>query len=191
MSRAGDEAGVDSAVGTAVRDAVRERIRTVFERSVKTLERRPAMGQGTAVTRVRVEEGMHCRIEDGRWRLEADLSEKAGGGGAAPDPGVLGRSALGSCLAMAYVSWAAWLEVPLEALEVVVEADYDARGQYGVGEVDAGYQQVRCRVRLTSPAPETELRHLAEEAEAHCPYLDVFRRAQEVSLELDLRRSEG
>lgn len=183
--------GGPAAAGADAELEVRERIRTVFERSVKTLERRPAMGQGTAVTRVRVGEGMHCRIEDGAWSLEADLPEKAGGRGAAPDPGVLGRSALGSCLAMAYVSWAAWLGVPIDSLQIDVEADYDARGQYGIGEVDAGYQQVRCRIRILSDATDDTLRELSEEVHAHCPYLDVFRRAQDVRCEVEVASPSG
>lgn len=182
--------GGETAAGAESSREDRARIRTVFERSVKTLELRPAMGQGTAITRVRVDQGMHCRIEDGIWRLEADLSEKAGGRGAAPDPGVLGRSALGSCLAMAYVSWAAWLDVPLDSLQVEVEGDYDARGQYGVGDVDPGYRQVRCRVRLASPATDDAIRELSERAQANCPYLDVFRRAQDVRCEVEIDRGE-
>jgi len=157
-----------------------ERIRTTFERSVKALTLRPAMGQGTAVTKVRVRDGMTCDIEDGRWSLVADLSEKSGGTGAGPDPGVLGRAALGSCLAMSYAKWAAARGVPISGVEVEIQADYDARGEYGIEDVSPGYLEVRYVVTVESAAPEEEILSLLDEADTYTPWLDVFARPQEL-----------
>jgi uncharacterized OsmC-like protein len=168
-----------------------ERYRAAFDRSVKALSKRPALGQGTSVTRARVREGLVCEIEDGKWKLTADLSEKGGGTGAGPDPGVLGRSALASCLAMAYLLWAARLEVPVEGLEVEVQADYDVRGQYGLGDLRPGYREVRYVVSITSPASEEAIHQLVEQAEEHCPYLDVFARPQEMRRELRILQPAG
>ena len=171
--------------------AADERIRTAFRRSRKALAARPAFGQGTATTRLRLTDGLRCEVEDGRWRLEADLSEKGGGEGAAPDPGVFGRSALATCLAMAYKQWAVHLEVPLEALEVDVEADYDTRGQYGVGDVSPGYAAVRYVVRFETTADEGDVARLNDAVEAHCPWLDDFRRPLAVSGRVETRRPGG
>ena len=45
---------------------------------------------------------------------------------------------------MGYAMWAARLGVEMESLEVVVEADYDTRGELGVwDDVPPGYLQVR------------------------------------------------
>jgi uncharacterized OsmC-like protein len=53
---------------------------------------------------------------------------------------VLGRGALGSCLALGYAMWAIRLDVPIESLEVDVEADYDTRGELGVADdIPPGY----------------------------------------------------
>jgi hypothetical protein len=76
--------------------------------------------QGTAVTRVRLVDGLACEIEEGAWKLVADMSPKSGGEGKGPNPGILGRGALGSCLAIGYAMWAARLGVPLTSLEVEV-----------------------------------------------------------------------
>ena len=76
-----------------------DRIRTAFARNRKAVTLRPSVGQGTAVTRVRVDEGLTCRVQDGAWELTTGMSRKTGGTGEAPDPGVFGRAALGSCLA--------------------------------------------------------------------------------------------
>jgi uncharacterized OsmC-like protein len=97
----------------------------------------------------------------------------------------LGRAALGSCLAFGYAMWAARLGVPIDALEVVVEADYDSRGELGVADdVPPGYLQVRYRVNVTSPAPEEDVRRLVETADRYSPYRDVFARAHDMRREL-------
>ena len=80
-----------------------QRIKTAFERNAQALQLRPALGQKTAVTSVRVVDGLKCEIAEGDWKIVADLGENRGGNNAGPTPGVLGRGALGSCLAMGYI----------------------------------------------------------------------------------------
>ncbi|HVS03145.1 MAG TPA: OsmC family protein [Thermoanaerobaculia bacterium] len=168
-----------------------ERIRVAFERNQKALRLRPGVGRGTATTRVRVTEGLICDVEEGPWRLTVDMGDKHGGTGAGPNPGVLGRAALGSCLAIGYQTWAAHLGVPIEALEVEVQADYDGGGTYATADVPAGYLQVRCAVTVTSPAPDAEVMRVLDEADAHSSYRDVFARAHDVRREVRLRRPGG
>jgi uncharacterized OsmC-like protein len=156
------------------------RIKEAFERSARAMMLRPALGQVTAVTRVRVREGLICDVEEGSWKLTADLSEKHGGADAGPNPGTLGRAALGCCLAMGYVRWAAKLGIPLSNVEIEVQADFDARGEYGVADLPPGYEEVRYVVTIESDAPEADVRHLLDIADAHASYLDVFSRAQDV-----------
>jgi uncharacterized OsmC-like protein len=154
------------------------RIRAAFERNVNTLSQRPAVGQKTYITTVRVRHGLTCDIEEGPWRLTADLTATCGGNEAGPTPGTLGRAALGSCLVISYMMWAAWLGIPLAQVAVEVHADADARGLYGVDNAPAGYTNVRYVVSLTSPAPKDDLLRVLDTAEAHSPYMDVFRREQ-------------
>ena len=70
------------------------------ERSARALTLRPSLGRSTGVSRARVSNGLTCQIEEGPWKLVADLPAQVGGDAAGPTPGVLGRAALGSCLAM-------------------------------------------------------------------------------------------
>ena len=163
----------------------REQLRSILERNAKALSLRPSLGQGTAKTRVRLKPGLECEIEEGAWKLTAGMGEKSGGTNAGPNPGILGRGALGSCLAIGYAMWAARLGVPIESLEVEVEADYDGRGELGVSDdVPPGYTQVRYRVTVTSPAPEEAVRRMIDTADKYSPYRDVYARAH------DVRRSE-
>src|SRR2546425_12473649 len=146
-----------------------ERIRMAFERNAKAAELRPTVARGTAVTKVRLREGLTCEVEEGKWRLTADLGEKSGGSDRGPNPGIFGRAALGSRLAIGYAMWSARRGVPLTRLEVEVQADYDSRGELGGAEGSPAYSQVRCVVTVESPAPEAEVRKGLEEAESHSP----------------------
>lgn len=159
------------------RDGAR-RVRESFARSEKALGIRPSLGKKTARSTTVLEEGVRCEVKEGRWSITSDISEKAGGTGAGPDPGVLARAALGSCLAMAYAQWAAHLDVTVERITVEVEADFDAGAQYGVTDVPPGYTEVRYSVVVVSPDPEARVREAIDRAERHCPNLDVFARAQ-------------
>jgi uncharacterized OsmC-like protein len=164
-------------------------IKTAFERNGRAIELRPAVGQKTAVTKVRVVQGVHCEAEEGRWKVVADASEKSGGTAMGPDPGLLVRSALGTCLAMGYVIWAAHLGVPLRDVEVEIHADFDARGQHGVAGIPAGYSEIRYLVRIVSDAPEADIQRVVESADRASMVGDVFRRAHTLTRTLTITRS--
>ena len=157
-------------------------IRTAIERNVKAVSLRPSVGQGTAVTRARLRPGLSCEIEEGPWRFVAGMTEKYGGNNAGPNPGVYGRAALASCLAIGYSMWAARLEVQIDALEVEVHADYDVRGELGVSDsVSPGYSDIRCVVTVESPAAEADVLRVLDTADRHSSWLDDYRRALPVS----------
>lgn len=160
-------------------------VREALERAAKAVSLRPAVGQGTAVTKVRLLPGLAAEAVEGPWRLTVGMTEKYGGSEAAPNPGVYGRTALGSCLAIGYAMWAARLGVPLDALEVDIQADYDVRGELGVAdEVRPGYLRMRYVVRIETPAAEADVLRLLDTAERYSSYLDDF--ANPVPLEREV-----
>jgi uncharacterized OsmC-like protein len=142
-------------------------IRRITERNVGVLALKPTRGHLTAATRARWMDGLRCQIEEGPWQLAADMPLKASGEESAPTPGMLGRGALASCLVIGVATWAARLGVPVEGLEVEVEADFDARGELGMGGVSPGYSEVRYAVQIESPAPEAEVDQVLALAERH------------------------
>ncbi len=153
-------------------------IREIVERNIQVLAAKPSRGQRTCATRARLVDGLRCEIEEGAWKFAADLPAKLGGDDSAPTPGALGRGALASCLTMGITIWAARLGVPIDAVEVEVQADFDARGELGMGDgVPPGYLEVRYAVSIQSPASRHDLDRLLDMAERHSPYLDVFGRA--------------
>jgi uncharacterized OsmC-like protein len=147
-------------------------------RITRALELKPELGLGTGISTARITNGLTCSIREGQWELNADMPIQVGGSGSAPTPGVLGRAALGSCLAIGYMIWAAKLNVQIDDLEVEVQADWDDGGTFGTAEVPAGYSEVRYSVQIQSNASESDLMKVIEAGDAHSPYLDVFRRQQ-------------
>jgi len=164
-----------------------EKLQKAMERNIRAIDLRPSIGRGTAVTRVRIRDGCTADIEDGGWKLIADESVKDGGNGEGPDPGVYGRAALGSCVAMGYAQWAAKFGVPLDTIEVDVEADYDAVTMFGLDDSrPAGWSAMRYVVRIESSAPEADVQRVIDYADAHSPLLDDFSRPLSVTRELHI-----
>lgn len=162
-----------------------EVIKSALERNARAVAARPSVGQGTAVTNVHWRHGLTCEAEEGSWKITVGMTDKYGGDNAGPNPGVYGRTALGSCLAIGYAMWAARMNVPLRSLDVEVHADYDVRGELGVDDsVRPGYKAMRVIVSIESDAPESDVAAMLEVAERHSSYLDDFRNPVPVTREL-------
>jgi uncharacterized OsmC-like protein len=143
-----------------------ETIRTAVERNARAVELRPSVGQGTAVTKVRLKPGLACEVEDGQWKFTVGMTEAYGGSNVGPNPGVYGRGAVGSCLAIGYSIWAARLGVPITALEVEIQADFDARGELAVSDtVRPGYLAMRYVVTVESSAASEDILRVLDAAD--------------------------
>ena len=150
-------------------------IRTALERNAKAVSLKPSVGQGTAVTRVTLRPGLACDVEEGDWKFVAGMSPKYGGSNEGPNPGIFGRAALGTCLAISYGMWAARLDVPLESVEVDIHADYDVRGELAVSpDVRPAYSAVRYVVRVESQASEVDVLRVLDTADRYSSYVDLF-----------------
>ncbi len=168
-------------------DGTTERIRAAFDRGRRALALRPALGRKTVLTQVRATDGLQCRIEEGPWVVETDMSEKSGGTGAHVNPGILGRGAVGSCLAVGIMQWAALRGVELTAVSVDVEVDMDLRGDYGVGLVPPGYEEIRVAVRVESPEDPALVESVVAEAEEYSAWLAIRRQPQRVRASVHVR----
>jgi uncharacterized OsmC-like protein len=156
-----------------------EKVRSGFLRVASALTQRPAFGHGTACSKASITDGLTCEVREGDWTFIADMPERAGGNGAGPTPGVYGRAALGSCLAIGYMMKAAMMDIPVASLEVEVQADYDDGALFGTAPgVPPGYLEIRYTVTIDSTAPGELIIQMLDEADRHSPYLDVFSRAQ-------------
>jgi len=156
------------------------KIKTAIERSKKAITLKPALGRGTGISKARITSGLACEIVEGKWKLVADMPEGVGGDQSGPTPGVYGRAALGSCLAMGYMMRAAELEIPIDSIEVEVQADFDDAALLGVAAegVPPGYHEIRYTVNIVSDANNEDINRIIEEGDQRSPYLDVFARGQ-------------
>jgi len=164
------------------------KIREALERNIRAVAARQSIGRGTAITKVRLGAGLTCEVEDGPWRLQVGMHEKYGGSNSGPNPGVVGRAAFGSCLAIGYAMWAARLGVAIDGIEVEVQADYDVRGELGVSDdVPPGYGEVRYLVTVESGASEADIGRVLDTADGHSSWRDVFARAIPLRREVRIR----
>jgi uncharacterized OsmC-like protein len=164
-----------------------ERIRDAIDRVANAVSARPAVGQGTAVTKIRLRPGLACDVEEGPWRFSVGMTDKYGGTNSGPNPGVYGRAAVGSCLAIGYSMWAARLGVPIDALEVEVHASYDTRGELAVSDdVPPGYLGIRYVVSVESSASEAEVMRVLDTADRYSSWRDDMTRSVPVTREVRL-----
>jgi uncharacterized OsmC-like protein len=163
-----------------------ESIKTAMERSIKAITLRPAIGQGKETMTVVTSADGLCTMTDGDDRITVDMPKEFGGGGTTPGPGFFVRTALGPCLSLGYLSWAAYLGVPVNQIRMEIDTEYDLRGEYGIDEeVTCGYTVVRVVVEVDSPAPHAEIERVVETAEAHSFMRAIF--AEEHRVERELR----
>ena len=166
-------------------------IKTAFERSAKAISLKPSLGDGTRSSRVRIINGLTCEFTEGPWRFVADMPAQAGGNGEGPTPGVYGRGALGSCIAIGYMMYGAKMGVPIDSLEVQVECDFNDGALFGVfEEMDPGYSEVRYTVTVVSDAPEEDVMKVIDEGDKHSPYLDVFSRGQKCVRQVQIEKTK-
>jgi len=164
-----------------------EKIKSAIGRVTKTLAQRPSFGLGTGISKTTITNGLTCQVQEGDWKFTADMPEQVGGNAAGPTPGVYGRAALGSCLAIGYMMRAAQLGIRISALEVEVQADYDDGALFGTSQnTPPGYLEVRYSVTVDSEATQEDIMRVLDEADEHSPYLDVFSRAQKCKREVQI-----
>ncbi len=152
-----------------------EAIKTAIERNSKAASLRSSIGRGTATTKASLRPGLACEVTDGPYSFTVGMTEKYGGSGAGPNPGVFGRGALASCLTIGLSMWAARMGVELTSLDVEIQADYDARGELGVSdEVRPGYLAMRYKIKVASPAPEAAVREMLDTGLRTSSWLDTI-----------------
>ena len=155
-----------------------EKIKEAVSRSTKALSLKPALGMGTGISKAKIIDGLTCEVSEGNHKLIADMPNSVGGGAAGPTPGVYGRAALGSCLAIGYMMKASAMKIKIDSLEVEVQADYDDGALFGTSAAHPGYLEIRYTVTIESDAPENEIIKMLDSADKQSPYLDVFSRQQ-------------
>ncbi len=166
-------------------------IKQALDRAMKTVTLRPERGQRVYRNVARVGEGVLCHVEEADRSLTLDVGKALGGANAAPSPSMILRSALSGCVAIGVKQWAARRDVPIDRVEVTLEADVDARGQLGVCDDAApGFERLRLTIAVTSPASAEVIEDLVAASLKYSPLMDVFARPQSVEHRISVARSD-
>ncbi|MDT0317768.1 MULTISPECIES: OsmC family protein [unclassified Streptomyces] len=89
---------------------------------------------------------------------------------------------LSSCLTHVFLIQAADLRIPLDSLEVEVQADHDPRaGSPGFEQTPIYPHNIAYTVHVTSPAPAERIRELHEAVERNCPIYNLLVNPQQVT----------
>ncbi|MFW6079361.1 MAG: OsmC family protein [Gemmatimonadota bacterium] len=95
---------------------------------------------------------------------------------------------LAGCFTSTFVFLAAAHGVELDEVESTLEGRFDLRAFMGVGQADAGFDEIRVRLRVRSRAPESKLRELVELARSRSPVFSTLTRPVSISLDAGVER---
>jgi uncharacterized OsmC-like protein len=164
-------------------------IKAALERASNTVSLKPAIGQRTYVTTAVLETGLVCRTEEKKHAITADLHPAMGGDDCGPSPAAIFRAALSSCIAVGVKMWAARKDVEVDRIEVRVETDVDARGQFGLAEdVPPGFGAIRMNIHVDSQADPARVREVVDLSLRLSPLIDAITRPQSLTTHVGVGR---
>jgi uncharacterized OsmC-like protein len=147
-------------------------IKELLDRRASALSRRPALARTNGHARVRLAAGLACDVELEARAVRVDLPAPEAGADTGPDPGQLMRASLGASLAMGCRIWGARLGVRIDAVEIELTCDADARGPLGVSaDAAVGWSRLRFDIKVTSAEPEEAIASVVETARRLSPML--------------------
>lgn len=117
----------------------------------------------------RIGEGIVCKIETGKARVEAGLHPATGGDGMSACSADMLLEALVGCAGVTLRAVATALGISLRNGTIRAEGDLDFRGTLGVSkEVPVGFKQIRLHFDLDTDASEEKLATLVGLTERYC-----------------------
>jgi len=134
-------------------------------------------------------EGIACSVETGRALVEAGLHPYTGGTGMQACSGDMLLQALVACAGVTLRAVATALGIEIHSGKVEAEGDLDFRGTLGVAKDAAvGFQAVRLRFQVDSPAAPADLEKLLSLTERYCVVLQTLRTPPQLKAEIAVAR---
>jgi len=117
----------------------------------------------------RIGEGIACKIETGKARVEAGLHPATGGDGQSACSADMLLEALVGCAGVTLRAVATALGISLRSGTIRADGDLDFRGTLGVSkEVPVGFKEIRLRFDLDTDVTEEQLAALLRLTEKYC-----------------------
>ena len=156
-------------------------IRAAQERVIAVFTQRPQAAFSTIKGSAGIEDGLTCTYRQGDLEAVMDMGKPLGGDEKGPTPGFFIRAGLAGCVAIGIKLTAVREAVPLDAIDVGVEMDFDDGAMFGVGSNTAAPLATRFTITVQSPAPWETVTAMVDRALAADPYFLALRDAQDVS----------
>jgi uncharacterized OsmC-like protein len=149
----------------------------------------PAIGKCQFLARSTWLRGTHTQVTVGEWRaggqnmappprrftVMVDEPDLLGGVDGAPNPIEVLLSALAGCVTLGIATNAQLFDVPIDSIDLELEADIDTRGMLGHDKsVRNGVTDIRYTVTIQSPAPEENVRRCKETIDRKSPVRDTL-----------------
>jgi putative redox protein len=135
--------------------------------------------------------GLYTETRVREHLVKSDYGEAAGGTNLAPNPIELLLSAVAACIEAAFYEFAVHEGFTIHSLSAEVEGTLDLRGLFMIGDVPAGFRDLKYTFTIESPDDEKDIRKLAEKVIAHCPVVDSLLKPTNISGEIEVRKGKG
>ena len=130
---------------------------------------RPETALVTLRAEGRIGEGITCKVETGKARVEAGLHPATGGDGLSACSADMLLEALVGCAGVTLHAVATALGIPLRDATVRAEGELDFRGTLGLSkDVPVGFKEIRLQFDLDTDATEEQLATLLRLTERYC-----------------------
>src|SRR5712692_3471088 len=144
---------------------------------------RPETALVTFQAKGRISEGITCKIETGKARVEAGLHPATGGDGLSACSADMLLEALVGCAGVTLRAVATALGIPLRDATIRAEGDLDFRGTLGVSkDVPVGFKQIRLQFDLDTDASEEQLATLLRLTERYCVVYQTLNRPPKIDI---------
>jgi uncharacterized OsmC-like protein len=144
---------------------------------------RPETALVTLHAQGRIGEGITCKIETGKARVEAGLHPATGGDGLSACSADMLLEALVGCAGVTLSAVATALGVPLRRATVHAEGDLDFRGTLGVSkDVPVGFRQIRLEFDLDTDASDQQIATLIRLTERYCVVYQTLSHPAKISV---------
>lgn len=167
------------------------RIREAQSLVIERMKADPAAARSTIVTTGRIDEGLTCHVEQGRFTAVTDLGHGMGGDAEGPPPGFYGRAAIVGCVGMGIKMLAAREGLVFDAMTITVETDFNDAALFGLGSSSAAPLVTRIEIEITSDSDPTHVSDCVRRALEMDPWFLALRDAQLVRPRTTLRRSSS
>jgi putative redox protein len=147
-------------------------LREIVSRRIDFFTRKPDAAVYRPKASSRHVRGLYTETKVREHLVRSDYAEAAGGTNLAPNPIELLLSAIAACIEAAFYEFAVHQGFTVNALSVEVEGTLDLRGFFMIGDVPAGFRDLKYAFSIQSPDDEAKLRELAEKVIAHCPVVE-------------------